>query len=190
MRGVGMSAQSRAHSLVGYKPEGRPENDFYPTPTPMTEALLSVEKFNGGIWECACGDGAMGRVFEKVGYEVIGTDIVPRGYGTQQDFLWFGNLLAPNIATNPPFDLMNEFIEKATSMQPEKIAFLAKLAVLETKERSFILERTKLTRVWIFRARQSIWRNGIIETNNGGMIAFCWLVWERGYTGKPEIGWI
>ena len=181
---------SRAHSIVGYKPDERPENDFYPTPPHMTQALLRVEKFKGPIWECACGDGAISRVLEENGYSVISTDIEPRGYGTQRDFLWLGESLAPNIGTNPPFKLLNEFIEKATSLNPEKIFLLAKLAALETIERSHILERTKLTRVWIFRERQTMWRNGIAESENGGMIPFCWLIWERGYRGKPEIGWI
>lgn len=181
---------SRAHSLVGFRPDGRPDNDFYPTPPPMTEALLSVEKFNGSIWECACGNGAMGKVFEAHGYDVIGTDTEPRDYGRVLDFFMCADLLAPNIVTNPPFALLNPWIERAAMFQPKKIALLAKLQALETQDRSYILEETKLTRVWIFRARQTIWREGKAQTKNGGMIPFCWLVWERGYTGRPEIGWI
>lgn len=156
----------------------------------MTQALLSVEKFNGDIWEPACGDGAMAKVLESEGYTVIGTDVEPRGYGTTLDFFMSFSLLANNIVTNPPYRLLNDFIERAATLQPEKIALLTKLNALETIERSRILERTKLTRVWVFRARQNIYRNGIVESDNGGMIAFCWLVWEHGYTGKPMIGWI
>lgn len=181
---------SRAQSLVGFRSEGRPENDFYPTPPPMTEALLSVEKFSKDVWEPACGDGAMARVLENHGYTVVGTDVEPRGYGSVLDFFLSGYTLAPNIITNPPYRLLNDFIERAVVFQPEKIALLCKLNALETIERSKILERTKLTRVWVFRARQNIYRNGIVESDNGGMIAFCWLVWECGYQGKPEIGWI
>jgi hypothetical protein len=184
-------AISRAHSLVGFNPEDRPTYDFYPTPPPMTEALLKVETFSGDIWESACGDGAMAKVFEARGHKVIGTDIEPRGYGTQLDFFMCAEALAPNIVTNPPYNLLNEFIERAAMFQVEKVAILAKLNALETQDRSYILERTKLTRVWVFRARHSIYRGGIIpEKDNGGMIAFCWLVWERGYTGKPVIGWV
>lgn len=185
-----MKEITRAHSLVGFRPEDRPDNDFYPTPVPTTEALLNVESFDGGIWECACGDGAMANVMERYGYDVYGSDIEPRGYGRCLDFFAAADLMAPNIVTNPPFSLFNEFIVKAHSFQPKKIALLAKLQALETIERSYILEETNLTRVWIFRARQTIWRNGHAATNNKGMIAFCWLVWERGYQGKPEIGWL
>jgi hypothetical protein len=183
-------ALSRAHSLVGFNPDGRPDNDFYPTPPEMTEPILKVEKFGGDIWEPACGDGAMAKVFEAHGHKVIGTDVQPRGYGSWLDFFMCADLLAPNIVTNPPYRLLNDFIERAAMFQPEKFAFLSKLNALETIERSRILERTKLTRVWVFRARHSIYRNGTPESDNGGMIAFCWLVWERGYTGKPVVGWI
>jgi hypothetical protein len=183
-------AKKRAQSLVGFSSEGRPENDFYPTPPPMTEALLKVETFTGDIWEPACGDGAMAKVFEAHGHNVKGTDIEPRGYGAYLDFFMCADLLAPNVVTNPPFYLLNDWIERTAMFQPEKWALLCKLNALETQDRSYILERTKLTRVWVFRARHSIFRNGIQESGNGGMIAFSWLVWERGYQGKPEIGWI
>jgi hypothetical protein len=156
----------------------------------MTEALLRVEDFSGDVWEPACGDGAMSKVFEAQGYKVVSTDIEPRGYGSQLDFFFTAEALAPNIVTNPPYRLLNEFIERAAMFQPDKFAFLSKLNALETIDRSYILERTKLTRVWVFRARQSIYRNGIAESDNSGMIAFCWLVWDRDYTGAPQIGWI
>lgn len=187
-----MKAISRAHSLVGFNPEDRPTYDFYPTPPPMTESLLKVESFSGGIWEPACGDGAMAKILEAHGYNVISTDIEPRNYGSQLDFFFAPSLLAPNIITNPPYNLLNEFIERSVLFRPEKIALLSKLNALETIDRSYILERTHLTRVWVFRARHSIWRNGIAPEGKdpGGMIAFCWLVWERGYTGKPVVGWV
>ena len=43
--------------------------DFFPTPRWATFALADNEKFSGGIWECACGDGAMSRVFEETGFK-------------------------------------------------------------------------------------------------------------------------
>ena len=41
--------------------------DFYPTPRWATYALIDNEKFNGRIWECACGDGAMSEVLQETG---------------------------------------------------------------------------------------------------------------------------
>lgn len=37
----------------------REKDDFYPTPPAAVRALLSVETFEGAIWEPACGDGAI-----------------------------------------------------------------------------------------------------------------------------------
>lgn len=184
-------AISRAHSLVGFNPTDRPEDDFYPTPRPTTEALLRVETFNGPIWEPAAGDGAIMDVFDEHGYNMIGTDITPRKADiTPQDYLLSIRLFAPNVVTNPPFKLLNQFIQKTHELNPDKWALLAKLQALETIDRTHLLEATHLTRVWIFRARQTTWRNGQALTNNKGMIAFCWLIWEKDYTGKPTIGWI
>src|SRR6266550_9122448 len=47
--------------------------DFFPTPRWATFALIENEKFNGEIWECACGDGTMSRVLEETGQPVRST---------------------------------------------------------------------------------------------------------------------
>ena len=45
--------------------------DFFPTPPWATFALADNEDFNGDIWECACGDGAMSRVLEDANPNVF-----------------------------------------------------------------------------------------------------------------------
>jgi hypothetical protein len=40
--------------------------DFFPTPAWATFALVDNGPFQGEIWECACGNGAMSRVLEPV----------------------------------------------------------------------------------------------------------------------------
>ena len=78
--------------------------EFYPTPPEATRALLSVEHFEGDIWEPACGDGAISKVLEEAGYSVISTDLINRGYGRGgQNFLKSTTPLARNIITNPPY---------------------------------------------------------------------------------------
>jgi hypothetical protein len=50
------------HSATGRSLHpGRAAHDFYPTPPEAVRALLSVESFEGSIWEPACGDGAISR---------------------------------------------------------------------------------------------------------------------------------
>ena len=94
----------RAQSLVGTS-AGRPDHDFYPTPRNAVEELLKVEKFDGDIWEPACGDGAISKVLEEYGHTVYSTDLIDRGYGhtgAEYDFLTYKHP-SNNIITNPPF---------------------------------------------------------------------------------------
>jgi hypothetical protein len=66
----------------------RADHDFYPTPPEAVRALLSVEQFDGTIWEPACGDGAISRELEAHGHNVVSTDLIDRGYGQSgSDFL-------------------------------------------------------------------------------------------------------
>lgn len=184
-----MSAISRAHSLVGSNPDGRPENDFYPTPRIGTTSILDVEKFTNNIWEPACGDGAMSKVLEEYGYSVISTDLEPRGYGCEMNFLLSNTLLADSIVTNPPFRIMQEFAEHALNLGCKKLALLGKLAFLEGQERTEWLGKSPFKAAYVFRKRLSLYRNGV-KMKNSGMIAFAWYVWEVGHKSEPVIRWI
>lgn len=91
-------------SVQNFRYPKRAAFEFYPTPPEATRALLSVEAFEGDIWEPACGDGAISKVLLEAGYEVISTDLIDRGYGTGgHDFLKSTRPLAKNIITNPPY---------------------------------------------------------------------------------------
>lgn len=169
----------------------RERDDFYPTPAAATQALLSVERFNGPIWECAAGDGSMSRVLQAAGYDVITTDLIDRGLGGGVDFLMEWQPQAPNIVTNPPFKFAQEFAEKALSLTTGKVALLGRLAWLEGQKRRGLFESTPLARVWVFSKRIPMLRGGNqMLAGGGGMIAFAWFVWEHGYVGKPTLGWI
>jgi hypothetical protein len=77
--------------------------EFYPTPPEATHALLSVERFDGTIWEPACGTGWISKELILAGYEVVSTDLVDYGYGEPgRDFLAEREPRAKHIVTNPP----------------------------------------------------------------------------------------
>ncbi len=62
--------------------------EFYPTPPEATRAFIAAETFDGPIWEPACGQGAISKVLEKSGDEVVSTDLANYGYGKSDvDFL-------------------------------------------------------------------------------------------------------
>ena len=172
--------------------ERREKNDFYPTPPEGTRALLAVERFEGPIWEPACGDGAISRVLQDAGYDVSSSDLIDRGYGEPRvDFLMEWKSRAPNIVTNPPFKLAQQFVERALALTTGKVAILARLAWLEGKARRSMFEATPLARVWVFSERLTMLRGGWDGGKGGGsMTAFAWFVWDHRHKGPPTLGWI
>lgn len=172
--------------------ENRERDDFYPTPPEGTRALLAVEKFDGVIWEPACGDGAISKELIAAGYIVGSTDLVDRGYGASGiDFLMEWQPRAPNIVTNPPFKFAEQFARKALDLTTGKVAMLCRLAWLEGRERKKLFESTPLARVWVFSGRLTMLRGGWDGGKGGGsMTAFAWFVWEHGHKGPPTLGWI
>ena len=168
--------------------------DFYPTPEPVTRALLAVETFTGPVWEPASGEGHISRVLEDAGYPVFSSDLRVTGFGHGGfDFLKFTPQFDPGaIVTNPPFKLAEQFIARAKQFPSvAKLALLLKLTFLEGAKRQPMFQYTvfPLARVHVFINRVSFAANG--ETDGGaGMIAFAWFVWDRSHTGAPRIGWI
>lgn len=176
-------------SIVGQS-RGRPADDFYPTPSSATLALLGVERFPGLIWEPACGDGAISRVLEQHGHQVISTDLVDRGYGRGGvDFLLDFVTRTNHVVTNPPYILAQEFVEHALRCTDGKVAMFLKLVFLEGERRRRLFETTPLARVWVFSRRLQLPRAGT-EYRSRGMIAFAWFVWQHGHRGAPAIGWL
>lgn len=105
----------------------RRDNDFYPTPPEPTVALIS--KLHGWprrVWEPACGDGGIARPLVQAGFDVVGTDLIDRGYGEGGiDFLATTERRADAIITNPPFGkLVTQFIEHALDLETPYIAML------------------------------------------------------------------
>lgn len=173
-------------------PEKRERDDFYPTPAYGIEALLCVEKFEGTIWEPACGDGAISRVLETHGHTVYSSDLIDRGYGdTNRDFLLDFHTTADNIITNPPFKLAEEFVAHALARTSRKVALLCRLAWLEGAGRRKMFISTPIARVWVFSSRLQIGRGGTdFGKGGGGMIAFAWFVFDHAHEGPPTLGWL
>jgi hypothetical protein len=171
--------------------ENTEKDHFYPTPPEATAALLRLERFEGGIWEPACGDGAISTVLEAAGHRVVSSDLVDRGFGTPRvDFLMEHKLAAPNIITNPPFKLAEEFAFHGLALGARKIAMLLRLAWLEGIERKELFELTPIARVHVSSRRLSMKRGGTDQGKGGGsMVAFAWFVWEVGHQGRPALGW-
>jgi len=184
-------------SIVGYGKK-RAEADFYPTPESTTKALLDRENFEGLIWECASGDGAMAKAIMKyTDNKVFSSDIRPDTFGVSNcDFLKtqkFPNLETKpeNVITNPPYRYAKEFVLKAKKHATQKVAMLLKLVFLEGIGRYEMFQDKEfpLKKVYVFCKRQKIYANGIVGKNSG-LIAYAWFVWDKNYKGEPTIEWI
>jgi hypothetical protein len=191
-------AQHFVHRIAPDAPN-RAADDFYKTPPQGMQRLLDVESFNDGlVWDPACGDGVLGEVMNQNGCTVVSSDLIDRGYGaTGIDFLTTRGRPkgVKHIVTNPPFKLAIPFAKRALEIAPGKVALLFRVLMLEGSRRRPFYESTPLARIWVFSSRINVCRNGEMSPNwkadgSGGMIAFSWFIWEKGYTGKPQIGWI
>ena len=163
--------------------------EFYPTPRWATLALADNEAFEGGIWECACGDGAMAEALSEAGHAVAGTDLYDRGYGEAgHDFLRSGRC-APNIVTNPPFNSAEGFVAKALDQADRKCAFLLRLAFLEGANRArTIFHQRPPSRVWVFSERITFYPAGA-QRAGSGTTAYAWFVWDKDHRGATELAW-
>jgi hypothetical protein len=163
--------------------------DFFPTPAWAVHALVENERFEGEIWECACGDGAMARVLKGAGHKVRATDLYPRGYGKSGvDFL-SATRPSDNIVTNPPYNCAEAFVAQGLKLARKKFALLLRLAFLEGANRAeTIFLKTPPARVWVFSERITFYMKGATQTGSG-TTAYAWFVWDKTARGGTELRW-
>lgn len=164
--------------------------DFFPTPAWATEALAEQESFEGEIWEPACGDGSMAKVFERRGYKVRSTDLFNRGYGESGiDFLT-ADVSADNIVTNPPYNSAEGFVHAGLRQATRKFALLLRLAFLEGANRQrTIFAVAPPTRVWVFSERITFYPAGSVQKGTG-TTAYAWFVWDKMAASPTELKWL
>lgn len=178
-------------------PERRAPFEFYPTPPSAIRALLSVERFEGDIWEPACGDGAIGRELVAAGYDVIATDITDWGYGYPgYDFLTLEKPFARNIVTNPPYGwgMADRFVEKALAFTAEtggRVAMLLNIASLCHPKRhdDFVRQPPRV----IYALDECVCfplgdpARAAPHTNKH---RYAWLIWDHAHKGDTVIRWL
>lgn len=175
----------------------RVENDFYATSRYPVTKLLDNVKFNNNIWEVACGQGHISKILKEYGYFVKSTDLVDRGYGKGGvDFLNHDTRIHGNfkgdIATNPPYKLAKEFVEKAIEVVEtgNKVAMLLRIQFLESKGRLSLFEKYPPKYIYVFSSRVIVSRNAEFDKYNTGTMMLSWFVWEKGYDGSPRVRFI
>jgi hypothetical protein len=168
----------KSSTMIGGKSNqhGRNAADFYATPPECTIALLDEFGwlFEGlSVWEPACGDGAITKVLRSKKYEVYSSDKYSRGYGLSKvDFLK-SEMWPQSIITNPPFNLAEQFIEKAVTREVP-FAMLLKATYWHAAKRNELFNRTRPLAVMAMS-----WRPAMSpERGKSGTMDFIWTVWR------------
>jgi len=172
--------------------DDRAENDYYATDPNAIDALMEVETFQNDIWECCCGEGHLSKRLWRLGYHVISSDLIDRGYGSVQDFLKSEEEWSGDIITNPPYRIAQKMVEHSLDLiRPgAKAAFFLKLTFLEGQRRRKMFDIAPPKSIHVFSKRINCAKNGDFESIQASAIAYAWIVWEKGFEGKPSIDWI
>lgn len=171
----------------------REENDYYATEPKAIKLLLEMEEFNEWVWEPACGEGHISKVLQEKHF-VVSTDLINRGFGTQQNFLEVVEKWDGDIITNPPYKYATEFIQKALEIIPEgnKVAMFLKVQFLEGKARKKLFSIYPPRTVYVASSRLMCAKNGLFEEalkGGGSAVAYAWFVWHKGFKGDTIIKW-
>ena len=209
-------SRASLRAAIGTRSATRQErgNNLYETPPEAMAALLALEDFSARVWEPACGRGAILRVLEDAGHEVIISDLVDYGTANRDgecqevgDFLqtrlaadgvrgaWRGALpVATDIVTNPPYgEALNAFVAHALrEHRPRKMALLLNLNFLcgtEDGDRNFALDDNPPARILVFSRRLPMMhRDGYDGKKSTSQMNTAWFVWEQGEDGEYRGG--
>lgn len=173
--------------------EDRQTDDYYATDPKAAKLLLDVEPDLSSIWECACGEGHLAKVFDRHNKLALATDLIFRGYGDgPRDFLKTYMFHYGDIVTNPPYKYAKEFVEQALSMVKEgrKVCMFLKVTFLEGKARKEFFKKHPPKTIYVCSGRIPCAKNGDFEKYPSSAIAYAWYVWEKGYQGETIVKWI
>ena len=180
----------------------RRANDAYFTPEPVVRACLATlppEAFWLDVLEPSAGEGVFeGPVMELSagGRAVIMADVSPAGPGMfAGDFLepafreFLGDISSvgySSVVGNPPYKRAEAFVRHSIEMVQTGgyVAFLLRLAFLESAKRAPLFAEHPPKAVHVLVNRPSFTGNGTDSA------AYAFVIWQRGFTGKTELGWL
>jgi hypothetical protein len=173
---------------TGQHPHRDRGNDCYSTSAVAVDALLAVETLPFHIWEPAAGHGSIVNVLREAGHRVVASDILHYDF-FEADFL--EQTRAPVgtelILTNPPYKHATEFVEHALRLCP-RVIMLCRLAFLESRRRTGILDSGALAAVHVFIERLPfLHRDGWAGPRASSAIPFAWFVFWRDHNAPAIV---
>ena len=175
----------------------RVKNDAYYTPTKLARALVQKLRIasDARILEPSVGAGAFAKALRSD--RVYGVDIEAApgaehcAHFTQADFLSDRHYLPSQaseftfdwIVGNPPFSHAEEHLRHAYK-HSKNVAFLMRLAMLESAKRIPLWREVRLKKVWVLAQRPSFTGG----STDSAAYGFFWL--QHGWEYPPELGWV
>ena len=176
----------------------RQAENWYQESAGCVDAVIAAEGFDGLVYDPAAGEGNIPRRCAAAGINCIGSDVIDRGAGFPVlDFLAMLDGAADgyscevsHVLCNPPFDVSQQFVERALDLVPGKVVVLQRLAWLEGQKRRLFFERTRLSHVWVHSSRISMPPGGQGIVATGGAVAYAWYVWRRDGSWPTTLSWL
>lgn len=178
----------------------RDPNDWYVEPKECSAALFGAERFVGNVWDPACGIGHIVETARAANITVFGSDIIVRNEYCEMplDFLSAkgDEYVFTNIVSNPPFGVAEEFYHHAMELLPNqgKLALILPMVWLSgfSKKRHW-LPSSPLIKFYSISPRPSMPPGAVIQAGikaGNGTKDFAWFVWQKGYNGSAEVGFL
>jgi len=176
-------------------------NDYYPTPTASTEALLNTYGISreATILDPFAGQGHILNVLKRYGFRnLYGSDLVSYANLKFRPIRTPYNFFTDNyhikevdwIITNPPYKQVTESVLKCLDIATKGVAMFLKITFLETVSRyEKIFKSFPPKHVLCFSNRQPMYQNGVVTTTSNAVM-YAWFIWEKGFTGDPRLTWI
>lgn len=184
---------------LGHEPKvksKRRKHDFYPTPAPVTHALLRAEKRDlerfDTVCDPACGDGAILSLAEAHGYRVQGSDLVRRWPDDRPyrvaDIYHLPAFTdpVPAVVINPPFSEIRAqngevpLVQRLFDLGADYVAMLAGATWNYPRDRQGWLARNPVARIYALS-----WRIDWDGRGNPSQ-SHAWYVWDRQHQGQTE----
>lgn len=180
----------------------RPPDDFYETPEIATVRLMENCTLRDVVWEPACGAGAIGKVLERDGHTVMGSDLGAHGWGQAGVDFFNPDQCRPlivkggefDIVTNPPYNEGATFVRRALEVvRPWRgtVAMLLRLNFMCGSSRFDIFADGPLEKVLVFEGRlPRMHRAGYTGDKASSMMDFAWFIWNWRHEGPKTLQFV
>ena len=150
--------------------------DDFQTPPEALAPILAYLKKEWIVWECAAGKGNLKKELKRIGYNVIGSDIISENDDIKKiDFLKDTPPEAFDcIITNPPFKYKQQFLERCYELE-KPFALLLPLTTFETEKRQKLFREKGLEVIFMPKRINFETPNKVI--NSSSWFATAWFTW-------------